>query len=351
MTTTPYSQKLKHPASVYMLFALVSWLLAQFGFAAVMGVAEALGRPISFADNIWIQSVMQLVGILLPMFIWLLITKDSFKRNMPNRPLGWTNFGLLIPMSFLIIPLGMFLSAIANLFTTNDVAAMLEAVAAQPLWLKLLVFAVTPSVVEELVFRGYTQSNTRGGVLKIVVYNGFLFAMLHLSLHQFAYTFVLGAVFALMVYYTKNIWAGIIAHFIMNGTNVVMSHAALRFFGNGEVADEAESFGQGLYDAFAETNPEFAQQAYEWGSNLNMDLFAIAVVGVIALFTTAGFVGIFVAFVSHNRKRGNVDAVAIAPEDVPEERKRFSMDWWLVAVVVLYVLVLVGTHLRNNAIG
>ena len=340
--------KLRNPASLFMLFLLVFWLITQFGLAAILEVAAFMGRPISLMENIWIMSLVQLFGLLLPLFLWLIITKDSFKRNMPSRPLGAANFALTVVMGVLIIPLAMFFSAISSLFVTNDVAVMLDSLAAQPWWLMMLVFAVTPGVVEELVFRGYIQSNTRGSVTKIVVLNGFLFAMMHLSLHQFGYTFVLGVVFALMVYYTKNIWAGIIPHFIMNGVNVTISHWATGAIANGDALAEELTFAQELYNAFVDFDPALAQRAYEWAYDLNVEIFAVVVVGVIALIATAAFAGVFVAFVSHNRKRSKLFEVAPTEEstETPQEEpepKRFRPDWCLIGVVVLYLLVIVST--------
>ena len=342
--------KFRNPASVFMLFLFVFWLVTQFGLGMIIAVAYVMGVNINLLDNIWIMVLVQLFGLLLPLFLWLLITKDSFKRNMPNRPLGAINFILIIILGVLIIPLAMFFSAVSSLFVTNDVAVMLQSLSAHPWWLMMLVFAVTPGVVEELVFRGYIQSNTRGSIAKVAVLNGFLFAIMHLSAHQFVYTFVLGVVFAYMVYYTKSIWAAIIPHFIMNGVNVTISYWATRGLYNSDALAEEVSFAQELYNAFEPMDPELARRAYEWASNVNVDVLAVGVVGVIALFATAGFVGIFAAFVSHNRKRSKL--FEVAPEDVPEdiaedadEPKRFRIDWCLVAVVVIYLLVVVSTML------
>ena len=344
--------KLKRPASVFMLFLFGCWLIVQFIFGGVVAVMYLLGHPLNVMENLWIMGAIQLVGLLLPLFLWLLITGDSFKRNMPTRPLGSTNMILVIAMSFLIIPAAMLISAISSQFVTNDVAEMLQGLSAQPWWLMMLIFAVIPGVVEELVFRGYIQTNTRGSVTKIAVLNGFLFGLMHLNLHQFGYTFLLGVVFAYMVHYTKNIWAGIIPHFIMNGTNVTLSHWVL---GNMENGAAEVTLAQELYDALAPTHPDFARRAYEWACGINEELFAIAAIGFIAVFATAVFAVLFVNFVSHNRRRAAMfetpqeeapveeTEVSVEETEVTVETKRFSPDWCLIAVVVLYLLVVVPT--------
>jgi len=337
--------KLEKPASVFMLFLLVFWLIIQLGLGVAIGAAYILERPINLMDHLYVMILLQLIGLLLPLFLWLIITKDSFNRNMPNRPLGITNAVLLVIMSLLIVPAVMLISAISSLFVTNDVAVLLQSLNTQPWWLMMLVFAVTPGVVEELVFRGYIQSNTRGSIAKIAILNGFLFAIMHLNPHQFVYTFVLGIIFAYMVYYTKSIWAGIIPHFLINGINVTLSHWAMGAVNNGyEYAEYEPTLAQQLYEIFAPTNPDFAQRAYEWAYNVNIDLLLIGVLGIFAVFTTAGFAGVFVAFVSHNRKKSKVlevsqnEAVQPEPDEPP---KRFKMDWWLVGVVAIYLFVVI----------
>lgn len=347
--------KFKNPASAFMLFLILFWLAIQVIIVGAVMVAQELGSPVNWLENLWFMIMMQLVGFLLPMFLWLLITGDSFRRNMPNRPLGATNIVLLIILSFLILPFVMLISAISSQFVTNDVAVMLEGLAGQPWWLMMLAIAVTPGIVEELVFRGYIQSNTRGSITKVAVLNGFLFALLHLNPHQFVYTFVLGVVFAFLVYHTKSIWAGIIPHFLVNGVNVTISHIAMRGLENGEYPEP--TVAQILYDSFAPTNPQLAQRLYEWAYGISADAFAIGAIGFLAIFTTAGFAGVYIAFVSHNRKwrmqfeapPEETPAIEETPiEETPIEeppQKRFKVDWCLAAVVVIYLLVVIPTLL------
>ena len=321
--------KLKNPVSVFMLFLMGFWIITQLSLGLVLGVAQALGHSVNIMDHPWIMILLQLLGLLLPLFLWLIITKDSFKRNMPNKPLGATNIALLVVMSFLIIPGVMLISAISSLFVTNDVAVMLQSLSAQPWWLMMLVFAVTPGIVEELVFRGYIQSNTRGSVTKIVVLNGFLFAIMHLNPHQFVYTFVLGVVFAYMVYYTKNIWAGIIPHFLINGINVTLSHWATGAVANGyEYAEYEPTLAQQIYEIFAPTDPDFAQRAYEWVYSINADILIIGVIGFFAIFTTAGFAGVFVAFVSITAKEAkNLKCRRTKPNKLKPKNRQGVSKW------------------------
>jgi len=352
----------KNQSSAFMLFLILFWLAVQFGMTSFFAILNEVGYSISASWTLWITILMLLVGLLLPLIIWLKMTNDGFRCNMPNRPLGIVNFLLVVVIGFVVQPIAMFISSIFSLFFVNDAAAMLNAVADQPWWLMMLAIAVTPGIVEELVFRGYIQTKTTGGIAKVAILNGFLFGIMHLSPHQFMYTFVLGVLFAYMVYFTKSIWAGIIPHFILNGTQVTLAYFAPTPDSAGE-AYAVQEFAQGLYDAFVISSPDFARQVYEWALGLDIMVIAIFSVGLFAIF--AGFVlaGVMVVFVAHNRKRklmfeayeaddktassllsSVAEGLAADPhcnggiEKTPIWKR---IDWCLVGVVGIYILVVV----------
>lgn len=70
-----------------------------------------------------------------------------------------------------------------------------------------------------IVLDGYKKF----GFKKAVILNGILFGMLHMNFHQFFYTAFLGTIFAMVVWYTKSIFASMIMHLVNNGLSVVMS--------------------------------------------------------------------------------------------------------------------------------
>ncbi len=94
----------------------------------------------------------------------------------------------------------------------------------QPLWLVILVVAVSPAICEETVFRGAILSGLRRSmpvwVLCVVV--GVLFGLMHLSIHRLALTALSGAVLTYLVWRSGSIFTGMIAHGIINGAPVVL---------------------------------------------------------------------------------------------------------------------------------
>lgn len=87
------------------------------------------------------------------------------------------------------------------------------------LFLALVVVGIIPAVCEEFLFRGLILNGLRNyGAMFSVGISALLFSLMHMNLQQLPYTFALGIVLGLIVYYTKNIWLSIILHFFNNAT-------------------------------------------------------------------------------------------------------------------------------------
>jgi len=313
-------RSVNNKATQFMLFLVVTY----FGFNLVLGAiigAVSMFGDIPFENMITSPLVLmmtQVGGLLVPLFIWLNITDDKFKASMPKHKLGTTNIVIVIALGFLAQPAMMVISYITSLFFPNVADELITAMAAQPLLLMLVAVAVTPGIVEEVVFRGYVQSRTPGTtVLKMALLNGLLFGMIHMNFQQFSYAFVMGVLLAYLVYYTKSIWAGIIPHFIMNATQVTL----------GRFAQEAEATLATYYNGM----PEISEA---------VSVVILVVVAVIASVICAVLIR---ALISHNKERFENE-----PQETTDilklfaietgERKVITIDWCFWASVVLFLL-------------
>lgn len=87
--------------------------------------------------------------------------------------------------------------------------------------------AVLPGISEELTFRGVFmnlfQEASKNQVFAIVL-SGFVFAVIHVQLHNFLAIFFMGMMLGTIYYLTKNLWVSILAHLFNNGLIVVMSY-------------------------------------------------------------------------------------------------------------------------------
>ena len=215
-------------ASKFMLF-LIIWVLAtQIVFFAVV---ESLQYSRSLDVDALVASPWTLMGyqlaiFIVPLLIWLVFKQTPLK--LPKWKLGGKNIVLLVALSFLLQPLMMLLSAISALFFHNYVSDTLQGFMRYPFWLTIVAIGVTPAICEELVFRGYIQGQHRDyPIRRAALLNGLFFAIIHLSMQQFAYAFVMGVIFTYLVHYTRSIWAGILPHFIVNATQATWGRLAL----------------------------------------------------------------------------------------------------------------------------
>lgn len=97
------------------------------------------------------------------------------------------------------------------------------------LFINLLIIAVIPALGEELIFRGVLQKQlqdwTSKGHLAVWI-TAFLFSAIHLQFYGFLPRLLLGALFGYYYLWSNNLWVPIIAHFINNGTAVIISYAS-----------------------------------------------------------------------------------------------------------------------------
>jgi len=304
-----------------MLFLIIWFILAQFIFAGAIYTLDAATdiNTTALMLSPWYIIGLQLTVLVLPLFVWLFLKKDSIKPHLPNWKLGKRNIILLIALSFFIQPAMMFISGISGLFSPNIVSDMIYSFMEHPLWLILLATAVTPAICEELVFRGYLQSQHRDRSIKqAAILNGLFFAIIHLNLQQFAYTFVLGVAFAYLVYYTRNIWAAIIPHFIVNATQGILGRLAFSV----DLTYLQEATGQA--------------EPQRLISSITPEAEAIIIMGVITLLVSPIIYTLFKEIIVHNKWRVQ-DHSPFAPSAPPPPTKPPFLDRYAICVIVIYV--------------
>lgn len=93
--------------------------------------------------------------------------------------------------------------------------------------INLLIIALLPAIGEELLFRGALQplliKTTKNKHLGIWL-GAILFSAMHMQFYGFLPRLLMGATFGYLYYWSKNLWLPIFAHFINNGSAVVMAY-------------------------------------------------------------------------------------------------------------------------------
>ncbi len=144
------------------------------------------------------------------------------------RGAPWTAFvaapllgaGLVLPMSLGVVALqSKLIPAPESLFA--QLTDPVEHLGLPPV---LLLMAASPGIMEELVFRGAFLGLFRrvGTTRAAVVATSVFFALIHLSVFRFAPTFLVGAVFALVVVRTGSLFPAMLAHATYNALAITM---------------------------------------------------------------------------------------------------------------------------------
>lgn len=99
------------------------------------------------------------------------------------------------------------------LFSTNYLEEGTTTLLTYPFAMQVILLAVIPPLVEELIFRGiFFGSYRKAGMTGAALMSGLLFGCFHLNINQALYAFVMGIVFAYMVEATGSLWSSVIAH-------------------------------------------------------------------------------------------------------------------------------------------
>ena len=104
--------------------------------------------------------------------------------------------------------------------------------------------AVLPAIGEELLFRGILQrlfkEMTRNKHLAIII-AAFLFSAVHMQFYGFVPRFLLGMVLGYLFEWSGSIWLPVAAHFVNNGSAVVLSYLEKK----GLIASGVDKLGTG----------------------------------------------------------------------------------------------------------
>ena len=303
----------------YMLFLMLYQLV--FAQPALFFISRYVSDE-WFTPPIQIM-VFQILSLFIPFVIYLIVTKQSFRKVLPINPIGITNVGLIILMCICIQPLMMLLSAISLFFFENNIANVITNTAS-PVVLLVIAVSVFPSILEEINFRGIILQNHRKiSIKKAALINGLFFGIIHLDPQQFLYACALGIVFTYFVHYTKSILSAMLAHFIINFSQIML--------------------GQFLVFITESAGTDISTVSNEVSST---DMMSSLIFLIIASFIfLPSFIILFVSFIKHNiHRNGRVELCNDHCDDEYEELNIVFLDKKVAtpsfyAVIVIYIAI------------
>ncbi|WP_373899224.1 CPBP family intramembrane glutamic endopeptidase [Haloimpatiens sp. FM7315] len=203
-------------------------------------LCSVLLAPVAKKLNLGMYGIMAIANLFMlvvPLAIYILKSKESLKNLLSLKPINGKSIAIVVLIAIFIQPLMNYISGVMAFFLPNNVGELLAKSSDTPLYFKLIVVAVMPAILEELCMRGVVLSNYKGlGIKKAALITGLLFGLLHMNLQMLVYTFILGVVFAYLVYITKSIFSSMIPHFIINGTQVIIASMGAKIASTGDKA-------------------------------------------------------------------------------------------------------------------
>jgi len=164
---------------------------------------------------------------LLPLLVYLLISRQRPKAILPPISLGMKNAIYIVLATIaanfivLFVNFGHF-----NTLFNGVTPEPIDMPGIGSIWMPLIAFGFLTATFEELWYRGpiYSEYKKHGvSIWKIVLISGILFGVIHSGAFQISYTAVLGVLWAFMLYYTRSIWAPILAHVVFNSLNILLN--------------------------------------------------------------------------------------------------------------------------------
>jgi sodium transport system permease protein len=186
----------------------------------------------TWAEFVTITLILQIALIATPACLMAIVLT---RRPLETLRLGRPSFLATLPAAALLAaalhPAFLRLSeAISRLYPFSpDVAEQLKPLMAnmtsQPLWMVLLLVALTPAICEELAFRGFILSGLRrmGHKWGAIVLSAVFFGLTHGLLQQSLAACVVGVVIGYVAVKTGSLWPGVLYHLVHNSLSVLHS--------------------------------------------------------------------------------------------------------------------------------
>lgn len=161
--------------------------------------------------------------IFVPLCAYLVINKEKVNELIPYKKMRISDVLICILFALLLIPVVIFINMISMLFVKNELQENVGMIYEYPFLLQMIFLAIIPAIFEEFAFRGvFFHSLRKNNILGAAILSGVMFGLIHLNFNQFAYAFVLGIVFAMLVEGTGSMFSSMTAHFVINMNSVIM---------------------------------------------------------------------------------------------------------------------------------
>lgn len=288
-------------SNIFMLFLIFYLIIVNFSLGFIYASINIISSPI----NIILSHIVLFVP---PLIVYLIVTKNTFSNTIKNYSLGITNIFFISLLTFLSLPFINLIALITNIFFPDNVTPFVNSISENSYITVILAIALTPAILEELMFRGIIFSGYYNvSIFKSSIIVGLFFGIMHLNLNQFFYAFAMGTLFTHFVHHTKSIKSSILSHFLVNAFSVTLAYTS--------------------------------KETTDYNVNTDFRLLDIVVSICFFLILLLLFIYIFKSFVNYNKRRNYQDntKTAFTTKEVQAE-KVVVFDIYFFMSIAIYII-------------
>lgn len=207
-------------------FKGIKWLLAIIFYLQFLVIA--------FINIIWsflsggdapqylVITGVTLLSVLLPLIAFVFINSADFKSVLKLNKTSFGNIFLSLIIGLSLQPVAVMLNDFVKwIFSNFGISISQNSISINRY--ALIVTAILPAVIEELLFRGALLTAVEGKGYRFSIFiTSFLFALMHNDIGSFAGIFILGVVSCYAVWMTNSVFCGMAVHFAFNGFNILI---------------------------------------------------------------------------------------------------------------------------------
>ncbi len=205
------------PFVMAFLFSFIAGQIASGKEVKIEAITDSIGYYLAFS----ICTFLLLISIVL---IYNKSNKISFKALNINFKMKWHTYLILIGIGIIsLFGIQYFIGAFDNLlkligFPLTENVSMLNPTSWGKYFLSILALAILPAIGEEFVFRGVVLHGLRSRFndVSAVLLSALMFAIMHQSLQQLIYPFILGCIMGWVVLRTGSLVSSVLIHFVNN---------------------------------------------------------------------------------------------------------------------------------------
>jgi membrane protease YdiL (CAAX protease family) len=206
------------------LFGMIVILLMAFGSFLIAPLIKLFSIPASLSIVL-----NEIIFLFIPVVVYIAVTKQSAKNTLRLNRLSFPALMLSIFIGMLVFPMAIFIGNLSQLVFHNYLQDAFTAMQSMSFIGFIGAIALTPAIFEELTMRGIVFSGyKRIDIKKAALMNGLFFGLMHLNPQQFLYAFIIGIIFAYMVFYTDSILSSMVCHFTCDGISAVINFFTMK---------------------------------------------------------------------------------------------------------------------------